>query len=304
MATLMAAAAGVISMAKLIAYVRLEGFRLSIPQLTLEIQLAAALFRVGITSTDPIYAGLAFPAVAAHMTTTISFPLNFVSLILLTLYWQEILEKSKIHITSFLTKLRIPFIVASIILYVAEIIASLVRAIRFGIKIEQASTISAAFYIIFLLSLSIFFFVVGGKVIYRLRISKKLTAMKGAVSQNSRRTSSLWRVTVMLVLTGVFNLIFISSFVIAVFDAFFYSPGGFHLSWTLMYLGVLGGSLSQVAAVKWPFNFGFFLTGRPGASSIASSASKSTDGDNSAPSDEEGAIVSSVAEEDSDTGEL
>lgn len=253
--TSLAAAAGIISLTKLIAYVRIEGFKLSIPQLTLEIQLVAALFRVGITSTDPIFAGLAFRGLAAHMTTTISFPLNFISLILLTLYWKEILEKSKIHITSFLTKLRVPFVIAIVFLYTVEITASLVRGIRAtGLRNEQASATSGVIYTIFLLVVSVFFFVVGGQVIHRLRVSGELTGLKGVVSdKHSRRSASLWRVTVMLVLTGVFNLIWTSSFILAIFDSFFYTPGGFHLTWTLMYLGVLGGSLAQVAAVKWPF---------------------------------------------------
>lgn len=274
-ATLMTAAAGIISGAKLIGYVRQDGISLSIPIVSLSVQFAAALFRIGIVSIDPIYAGLSFGATAAHMTTTISFPLNFISMILLTMYWSEILDASKIRISSlrFLTKLRVPFVLACIILYAAEITATLGRAIRFSIRIPVASTISGVLYIVFTLAASIFFFVYGGRVIHRLLKTSSLTNIRGSSTETSSRTNaSLRRLTIMLVVTGLFNLIFITAFVIAVFESFFYTPVGFHLSWTLMYLGILGGSISQVSAVKWPAP----ISGRNTISDVAKGQRTST----------------------------
>jgi hypothetical protein len=300
-ATLAAAAAGIISGAKLIGYVRVEGVRLSIPQVTLAIQFVAALWRISIVSLDPIYAGLVFGAFSAHMTTTLHFPLNFISLMLLTMYWSEVLDASKIRITQFLTKLRVPFIVACIILYAAEIFAALVRAIRFGIRIGVASTISAVLYIIFMLTASIFFFIYGGRVIRRLYDSGSLTNIKGAQNQNMKRDATLQRLTFMLVATGIFNIVFISAFVIAVFESYFYTPVGFHLSWTLMYIGVLGGSICQVAAVKWQFENTKTSTDAPSGRvhlSGATSVSKSTGGGDSI----SGALENDDEETESDTG--
>lgn len=277
-ATLLCAASGVVAGAKLIGYVRNDGVQLTIPQLTLGLQFIAALFRIGIVSTDPIYAGNAFNSVSAHMTSTISFPINFVTLLLLAMYWSEILDASKIRFTSFLNRLRIPFIIACVILVIAEIVSTLLRAIRFGIKVSVATTVAAVIYVIFMLAVTIFFFVYGARVIQRLRQSKALTNIKGAMNKSSRRNKSLRRLTVMLLVTGIFNIIFIIAFVIAAVESFFYTPTGFHLSWTLMYIGVLGGSLTQVIAVKWPFRLGGTpSTSVKGGASTTASGSKSGD---------------------------
>lgn len=70
-ATLAAVAAGSLAGAKLIGYVRVEGFRLNIPQVTLWVQLVAALFRAPVVAIDPIYSGLYMNATGLHMTSTV-----------------------------------------------------------------------------------------------------------------------------------------------------------------------------------------------------------------------------------------
>lgn len=72
-ATLMAATAGSLAGGKLIAYIRLQGVSATVPQVTLGVQFFAALFRIGIVSIDPIYAGLNFGATEAHMTSTVRY---------------------------------------------------------------------------------------------------------------------------------------------------------------------------------------------------------------------------------------
>jgi hypothetical protein len=249
-ATLMCAVAGSLAGAKLIAYVRIQGIKATVPQVTLGIQFFAALFRISLTSTDPIYAGFFFNGAAAHMTTTIHFPLNFITILLLALYWNEMLNESRIHVTQFLTKLKIPFIIACILLIGFELFSTLLRALPYtGFRVAWASTIAAVLYIVFMLTMSVLFFVFGFKVIRRLKNARETSNMKGGEAKSD---ASLRRLTYMIVTTGFFNLVFISAFFIAAVDSAFYHPRGFHASWTLMYLGLLGASISQVAAVKWP----------------------------------------------------
>lgn len=169
-------------------------------------------------------------------------------MLLLAMYWSEILDKSKIHITSFLSRLRVPFILASIFVTGVEICTTIIRAVRIGVRVSVASTIAAVVYIIFMTTISVFFFAFGAKVIRRIQESAKSVNIS---TGSSRQTASLRRITALLVSSGVFNIVFITAFIIAAVDSFFYTPVGFTLSWSLMYVGILGGSLTQVMAVKF-----------------------------------------------------
>jgi hypothetical protein len=270
--TLLAAAAACLALAKLIAYARTEGIKANVPQLILLTQFLSSQLRCLIFALDPIYSGLLFNSVAAHMTITVRFslprgiihhgqanprysqihiPFNFISLLLLAMYWSEILNESKIYFTSFLSRLRIPFILASIFIVLVEIATSVIRAApalwRAGLKANTATAVSAIVYMIFAITISAFFFVYGIKVIRRIKESSRSANVHGA-----GQTASLQRITGLLVGCAVFNAIFVIGFVMAAIDAFFWQPIGQTAGLTIIAIGILGSSLTQVAAVKFP----------------------------------------------------
>lgn len=186
------------------------------------------------------------------------------------MYWSEILGQSKIYITSFLGKLRIPFIIASIFIVIVEIVTSLIRAIpalwRLGLRATIATAVSAIVYIIFALVISAFFFIFGIRVLRRVRESAKSYNVHGAGSENS---ASLNRITGLLVGSALFNALFLLGFILAAIDSFFWNPVGQTVGLTLIALGVLGSSITQVAAVKFPYTQD---TGRKGGKTTAPTA--------------------------------
>lgn len=71
--TIIAGICAGVAITKLVALWRLESIRLQPTQIILGLHLIASIFRMVYIALDPIYAGLLFNGVAAHMTATVRF---------------------------------------------------------------------------------------------------------------------------------------------------------------------------------------------------------------------------------------
>lgn len=245
--TPLSAGTAALALAKYALFVKHVGFQLSIPQIILLMHFMASLFRTIIIALDPIYAGLVFVGYQAHMTSTISMPSLFIATLLVALYWKESMDQTRVVVNKFLGKMRIPFILLSVVMILVELINSLLRAIRIGI-LGVMSTLTAVLYIVILLTLSFIFFIVGVKVLNKLRQSDAMSN----ISRRSASKSRLRRLTIFLIVSGSFNVFFIISWVLAAFDYFLYTPAGFHAFWTILYLSLILSTLTQVLAIRAP----------------------------------------------------
>lgn len=189
---LLAIATGSLSGAKLFAYYRLTGFQLSVGKLVLLLQFFTAIFRAALAATDPIYMNYtnAF-GYQAHMLISIHFPINIITILLLALYWKELLDETRVKVAGFLSKMKIPFFLVSLLVLVVEFVASSLRAAESG-SLGIAVYFSGVVYVSTALTVSIFFFVTGLRVIRRLAASAK----KSNIHKTSKHKLSLKRVRV------------------------------------------------------------------------------------------------------------
>jgi hypothetical protein len=109
---------------------------------------------------------------------SITWPFALINTCLIAMYWHQLVSKAKIDVASYMTKMRIPFIIVASLILILEIVTVSVRASHLGGFLSTITTINGALYAISLLALCIFFCVVGGKVIHQLNRSAKITGSR------------------------------------------------------------------------------------------------------------------------------
>lgn len=236
-----------VSLTKLIAFWRVEGLRATTPQLILALHCLASLLRLAYLALDPIYAGLLFNGVAAHMMATITFPFYPISTLLLILTWKEAVDESLSRFAVFLPKLKIPFAILSVILMSAELIASSLRAAR-AVSIAGSTAVLSILYVAVLGLLTFCFFFMGVRVLLRLAA---LSVDDSSVAAKTYR-GRLIRLAVLLVLNSLCSSLYIVGFIMASVEYFAYSPVGFHVCWSLAWSGLMLGTLTQCAVIRMP----------------------------------------------------
>lgn len=87
--SLLSGATATVALYKIIVFVKVQGVRLSVPQLTLLALFVGSTFRCAYTAVDPIYMNYAGTlGFQGHMMASIHFPINVITTLLLALYWK------------------------------------------------------------------------------------------------------------------------------------------------------------------------------------------------------------------------
>lgn len=235
----------VLSMMKLIAFVRRQGPRVSVAQMCLLLAYIANMLRLIYAAVDPLWCGRFFLFPEAHVLSTITFPANLISTLLIALYWGEMLKANAVQVTLFLTRLRWPFAAISIIIIALEFTISGLRATHSSSLVMVYVGSAVYFAVIFIIS--IIFFVFGGMVLRQLLISRR-----AAGSGHKRIKSSLIKATALVIVCGFFNCMWLVGECLTFVWYIFYEIAGFHWAWTLIYFGMIGVSYSQVLSFRVP----------------------------------------------------
>eukprot|EP01122_Echinamoeba_exundans_P010909 TRINITY_DN418_c0_g1_i4.p1 TRINITY_DN418_c0_g1~~TRINITY_DN418_c0_g1_i4.p1 ORF type:complete len:361 (+),score=46.80 TRINITY_DN418_c0_g1_i4:53-1135(+) len=241
----LSAGVAVLSLMKLIAFVRRQGPRLSVAQMCLALAYVANMLRLIYAAVDPLFCGRFFLFPEAHVLSTITFPANMISTLLIALYWGEMLKANAVQVTLFLTRLKWPFAAISVIIIALEFTISGLRATHSQSLVMVYVGSAVYFSVIFIVS--IVFFVFGGMVLRQLIRSRKM-----AGSGHKRIKSSLIKATALVIVCGFFNCIWLIGECLTFVWYIFYDVVGFHWTWTLVYFGMIGVSYSQVLSFKVP----------------------------------------------------
>jgi hypothetical protein len=260
-----------ISLAKLIAFIRHVGFApLTVPQLVLIIRIVSNWFRVIYWASDPMFLGRYYNFSVGQVLLTISFPFEIVGTLLFAFYWQELLSKKRVVVSNFLTTMRIPIIVISILLLIMEFTFAGLRAALFDIS--SVSIISSVAYIIVTVSASIYFVYMGVKVVRQLK-----SGTADGKAFGSRSSELIRRTIIFVCLTAFFSFAWSLTIIGAASDEFLNNPFLFRSLIFTWFALLECNSLVSVLSVRAPFRGDLSSKSeRPGASS-ARSRSQSTE---------------------------
>jgi uncharacterized membrane protein len=174
---------------KLIMYIRVQGPAFNVPQVCLGLEIIANILRVVYLLVDPFgcfgYYGFAFP-----LLTTISFPFDVATFILITLYWYEAVTDASIKVYPFLKRSRVAFFVCAIGFLAAMLIVSILGLVL-------AFNITFPLIIIYTGISSIF---VVFYVVIVAKITKKVQQNRNVRPKDSRNIKKL---NIKIILNGV-----------------------------------------------------------------------------------------------------
>jgi hypothetical protein len=221
--TILSATVSVIALAHLIAYVKIYGPLVSVPQVCLAIATVANIFRTIYNALDPVYLGVAFTGPGAHMTSTISIPANIIMTLLIAFYWAELLDSSKVKVTAFLSKMKIPFILISIVVTVFEIASSGARAALLP-NVDFIATITVILYLIITVAMTIFFIITGTRVLLYIRSSSAMVSLRE--KDKAASTRLIKKAAILMVTACVFNIVWVIGLLFAAAPSIFWTPQG------------------------------------------------------------------------------
>lgn len=167
---------------------------------------------------------------------------------LVGLYWSELLQSNQVTMTHFLTRFRYVFFVITALSFIAEIASSVLRATV--ANFVAAATIIGLIYFAFTIAMTAVFFYNGVKVLQFVRLSA--TASNPRLNSPNKEEKTLQRTSIYLVCSGLFNLVWLSGLCMAAVTSFSNTGFGFFSSMTTMWVGISGGALTQVLALKMP----------------------------------------------------
>jgi hypothetical protein len=265
---LWAGACSVLALVKLIGFVRSTGLRFNIAQICLLIELIANMFRLIYLSLDPIYAGRIFLAHQAHMMITISWPLTIITTLLITLYWLELLTQNRVRVPGFLSSLRWPFVGVSLLMVALELATSISRALSLG-QLSTLTLVSGILYAIILAATTLLFFIVGTRTLKQLRDGGKIA------SQNATAKRILSKTTKLVMASGGFSVLWIVGTLLSTIRQIFWDYRGYYVSWSIVFTGLLGISITQILSFTPP-PLASTSTRGSGANTTATVAAKTT----------------------------
>lgn len=221
--TLFSAAVAVAALTKLIAYVAVFGAQISVPQVCLALLALVNMFRTTYCAIDPVYFGLVMNGHAAHMTSTITIPANIIATLLVAFYWSELLDRNNVQVNTFLSRMRIPFIILSLLVTAVEIASSALRTSP-NPNLDFMTIFAAVLYVLIVTASTIYFAITGTKVLLYIRRSSKMGNLREEDKLTSQR---LIRKAALLLLTAsVFNIIWVIALLLAGVPTFFWTPRG------------------------------------------------------------------------------
>lgn len=200
-----------LSIWKLVQFFKAFGPQVSIPIVSLVMEALSNLARI-LWCVDPIGASRVLDTLGRLIILTISLPFVIIVTVLTAFYWYELISK-RIKSGVWIGKTQLPFFIICAALIVMEIIFDVLR----GLYIESGVTITlqGVVYVIYaamLIASSLFFFVIGTKV---LRFLNKTSKHKLSANGASKR---LFIKTILMVVgNGVFNLILVVAFGLVIF---------------------------------------------------------------------------------------
>jgi hypothetical protein len=165
----LSASCAAVALYKLMAFLRKDGRpRLSVAQMALAIEYIQNMIRLFFWAIDPIWllrGGFSWQA--TNVFVSVHHPLFISSTLLLALYWHQLLKFDRVKISVGLNKMRIPFGVTSVILVALEILTIGLRI--GGFDVGTLTTVSGALIAVVAFATSVYFVVIGVKVLGQLK---------------------------------------------------------------------------------------------------------------------------------------
>jgi hypothetical protein len=221
--------------------VKQQGCRLNVVQFICISEALGLMIRGAYICVDPLFIHRITHYTASQVLITFSFPFGMATNFLVIFYWQEVLSKrrTKLTVSPFLERLKPLFIVVIIVLFILDLAGGLTR----GLDLPAFSTVviaNAAVYNVALLVMSIWIFLT-----YR-KTSREFIKTKRNLSTKDKK---LQRISRLIMLSGIFNLLVVVSALCILIRPLYWSPVGFYTIWFVTYTFFTARGFIQILVI-------------------------------------------------------
>jgi len=220
-----------------------KGFQLSIAQMVLVLNLLCLLIRAVWLCSNPFGAYRTTLLLWVQFGMTFPFALSFCGIILLVLYWHEMIARTGPQINQFVSRMLGPFLFCCGLVLGVEIATSVARGL--GVVIPILTAINAAIYAILALSLLIFF------IVTKIRLSKEFERLNKKL--NAQKGKRLTLASNIIIGIGIVMVCWIIALIILAAGPFFWTPLGFMIIWIVLLVGMNVMCLLQILLIRAPY---------------------------------------------------
>lgn len=205
--------------------------------------------------------------------------------------------KGNLRLSNFLTNMRWPFLIISIIVIGLEIANSALRAARAS-TLSVLVYICAVVYVIIAAAMASFFIYTGSRVVaQQLRaasLKESSASSSGPSKKRKNRTKWTFKAIRFILLAAGFLVLYCISIVFLAINVrlsalqfglrclllrfcvqpIFWNPVGHYITWSLIWISMFGISLAQILAFKMPSVFDARADSKPTVSRTASLSSR------------------------------
>lgn len=232
---------------RLLIYWLYGSFMFNISQVSHIIQIITLTIRFVFIAVDPFGSRHILSYFQAQMITTLSFPFIVLSMLLVTLYWHELIHKVDNKVNPFLSRLKIPFYVACVILLGFEITASYLRGSHSGMIV--VTLITGAIYVISAIATVVFYFYTQ----YQLNKNfKMLNNTKKRTYQKRQKRTNLDNVNRLVLASGIMMCVWILLVILGSATPLLWVPQAFFVLWFLGFLVMGTLSVLQILPFALP----------------------------------------------------
>jgi hypothetical protein len=186
------------------------------------LEIAGCLLRLVYIALDPLDATRLIPYIWEQILLTIYFPFGVASNLLFLFCWQEILTMKNMKVSPFLSKLLVPFIVVSIILFLLDLAAGVARGLNLPQYSNVISIVEAILYISILMTLAIWTFVIAGRVFKHYNWSKEVFSKKDKI---------VYKTSVVCTIIGVTYLLLVLLSALSIVKSLYGNPVDYVVVW-------------------------------------------------------------------------
>jgi len=212
----------------------------NVVQITLFVHIISNGIRSVVLFIDPIFSQGVILYEIATFVNTITFPLEVITSLLIAFYWFGLIDDSNIEVSSFLGNLNIPFAISGTVILLQEIIGGIIRVLNIGAGLQAIIFVNAILYLVIYVPATIFFFIIGFLVLNR---TKEL---------RDRLSKKLRRVTIRIMVSGIFLLLWLVPIVLTVTQFLFVTPESYVTIWFFLNFFLLLSTLIQLSALQVP----------------------------------------------------
>ena len=222
---------------KIIVTIKYKGLHYTVPMVLLVMEFISNFLRLLYVTIDPVWTRRILPYVLSQMASTGTFPFGVYSLMLITFYWYELMNQSRLRAIPFLSKLHVPFWIAVFVIYAVELVDSILRGLNFA-SASILVTLVIAFYFVVSLVCIIFFLYTGFSTLRMINTSRGKEGSSRDETTKKRKHSRgklLWTTRLILVSTIPLT-IWVASGVVAAFTSYSYEPWPVMAMWYTWYV--------------------------------------------------------------------